>query len=137
MDQRGQVHKGITRDNLFPLCIRKPSVPAQLQIAEKWLAENLVGGAGGKRIPYCPDKLFEAGKPGPDDAPGTPPREKWKLLVERRDSGQPPLLIDVERWSLRGAANAGIAVFLYLDQLEKGEVKPLPPYNKCEELARP
>ena len=61
----------------------------------------------------------------------------WKLLVERRDSGQPPLLIDVERWSLRGAANAGIAVFLYLDQLEKGEVKPLPPYNKCEELARP
>ena len=48
-----------------------------------------------------------------------------------------PLLVDVERWSLRGAANAGVAVFLYLDQLERGTVKALPPYNKCEELGKP
>jgi hypothetical protein len=134
MDHRGQVHKGITRDNLFPLCVRKPSLPAEQELAEKWLAENPVGGQGGSRIPYCPDQLFELDRPGPED-PGTR-REKWKLRWVQPDSGQ-PVLIDAERWSLRGAANAGIAVFLYLDQLARAEVKPQPPYNKCEELVRP
>jgi hypothetical protein len=135
MDHRGQVHRGITRDNLVPLCVRRPAQEAQQKVADRWLDEHRFGGAGGARIPYCPDRLFEVGPALPDDPPGTF-REKWKLVSERLEGGA-ALLVDVERWALRGAANAGVAVFLYLDQLERGSVKPLPPYNKCEELARP
>jgi mono/diheme cytochrome c family protein len=133
MDQRGRVQKGITPDNLFPLCIRTPS-PAEKPAADKWLAEHPVGGPGGPPIPYCPEKLFEPGEPGPEDPPGVVP-QRWKLKTQILDN-QNTVLIDVERWSLRGAINAGIAVFLYLDQLERGAVQPLPPYNKCEELVQ-
>ena len=39
---------------------------------------------------------------------------------------------DVERWTVRGAINAGLAVFLYLQQLEGHD--PQPTYDSCELL---
>ena len=40
----------------------------------------------------------------------------------------------VKRWSMRGAMNAGLSVFLYLDALAKGEVTRPIPYDRCEDL---
>jgi mono/diheme cytochrome c family protein len=44
---------------------------------------------------------------------------------------------EFQRWTLRAAANAGIAVFLYLDRLAHDALRggpPLPPYDHCEQL---
>ena len=131
MDQAGKVHRGVRPDNLFPLCVRTPSASDRGK-ADKFLADNPVGGSGGARIPYCPPELFASAPPGPDDPPGTL-REKWKLRSEFRP-GSTDLLHDVQRWSTRGAANAGVAVFLYLDQLQRGTVKPRPTFDKCQDL---
>jgi mono/diheme cytochrome c family protein len=45
--------------------------------------------------------------------------------------------LEFSRWTLRAAANAGVAVFLYLDQLAHRAlqgVSPVPAYDKCELL---
>ncbi len=39
---------------------------------------------------------------------------------------------DAEKWAVRGAINAGLAVFLYVQSLEK--MNPPPDYNQCEQL---
>jgi hypothetical protein len=44
------------------------------------------------------------------------------------------ILTDAKRWALRGAVNAALSVFLYLDAIEHGTVTPKPPYNQCEQL---
>ena len=43
---------------------------------------------------------------------------------------------DADKWATRGAINAGLAVFLYLDQLSKGLIQAKPLYNQCELLAK-
>jgi hypothetical protein len=46
-------------------------------------------------------------------------------------------LVDVKRWATRGAINAGLAVFVYLDALI-GKDQPIPPrYNECNLLKAP
>jgi mono/diheme cytochrome c family protein len=40
-------------------------------------------------------------------------------------------------WARRGAMNAGMAVFVYLDALARGEVEPSVEYDQCEKLADP
>jgi sulfur relay (sulfurtransferase) complex TusBCD TusD component (DsrE family) len=37
-------------------------------------------------------------------------------------------------WARRGAINAGLSVFLYLDSVMKGAVTIQPSYDHCEEL---
>jgi hypothetical protein len=37
-------------------------------------------------------------------------------------------------WSTRGAMNAGLAVFLYLDSVAKGIVPVQPAFDHCEQL---
>ena len=39
-----------------------------------------------------------------------------------------------DKWAMRGAANAGLVVFLYLDQMVRGQITSRPPYNHCELL---
>ncbi len=39
---------------------------------------------------------------------------------------------DAEQWVVRGAINAGLAVFLYVKSLEK--MNPPPDYNQCAQL---
>ncbi len=39
-----------------------------------------------------------------------------------------------DTWATRGAMNAGMAVFLYLDALSKGEKQHVIPYDRCEQL---
>jgi len=39
-----------------------------------------------------------------------------------------------DTWTLRGALNAGLSVFLYLQALTRGEKQPSVAYDRCEEL---
>jgi hypothetical protein len=39
---------------------------------------------------------------------------------------------DANRWAVRGAVNAGMSVFLYLESIENGS--PPPDYNQCNLL---
>ena len=60
--------------------------------------------------PYCPDAFIAA---------------QDNLFSEQ----------DAERWATRGAMNAGLAVFVYLDALVRGDVRQPIRYDRCEELA--
>lgn len=117
MDHRGRVVTGLKPDNLFPLCVRKPSDPAQLARAEQFLRTHPV--AGGAVIPWCPASLF---------APDNKLRSEYDADTTRYD------LIDVQRWATRGAVNAGVAIFVYLDQVARGNLKPTPAFNHCEQM---
>jgi len=119
LDDHGHVVKGVQTDNLFPMCMQKPTDSQKLAALNEYLAANPVGGAGGSTIPYCPDALF---------------KDPTSRLASRLDSvtGQ-PYWSDAERWSIHGAINAGFMVFTYLDQLARGKVTPLPAYNHCEQ----
>jgi hypothetical protein len=61
----------------------------------------------GKTLPLCPSTLGETGRVSAAEG---------------------------SRWAMRGAANAGLAVFAYLDALAKGEISPQPAYDRCEDL---
>jgi mono/diheme cytochrome c family protein len=115
LDHTGQVRAGITPDNLFPLCIRKPTDPAQLAAADAFLAAQPI------KPPYCPVELFANG-------------EAAKLATAPNPDGPalPRVLTDARKWSVRGAINAALSVFLYLDGIERGTVTPKPPFNQCE-----
>ena len=115
LNHKGQIENGIKPDNVFPVCIRKPTDPAELAIAEKVLAANPVGGAGGAIIPYCPEAILG---------------EQLEVVIDAESRHQ---YVDARAWATRGAANAGLAVFLYLDQMVRGNVQPTPAYDKCEE----
>lgn len=115
LDHHGKVVTGVSADNLFPLCIRKPTDAAQLQAADAFLAAQPV------KPPYCPAELFAG-------------NEQWKLVSDPNPDGPalPRVLTDARKWSVRGAINAALAVFLYLDGIERGTVAPRPPFNQCE-----
>ena len=42
---------------------------------------------------------------------------------------------DLYNWANRGAINAGLAVFLYLDQVVVNGLQPKPSYDQCELLS--
>ncbi|HVT06385.1 MAG TPA: hypothetical protein VHO67_02960 [Polyangia bacterium] len=112
MDQHGQLHTGLTSDNWFPICVKKPTTAADLAAADRLLGANAVGGAGGNVIPYCPDGFV------------TTDRQLKKTGDASYDDGQ--------KWAARGAMNAALAVFLYLDQIERDPTKRQPLYNECD-----
>ncbi len=116
LNQRGEIVHGVSADNLFPVCIKKPSDPAELAAADAFLAAQVV------RVPYCPAELF--GENG-----------RWKLAsIPDPDIPGRRILTDARRWALRGAINAALSVFLYLDGIERGLVTPRPAFNQCEQL---
>jgi hypothetical protein len=70
----------------------------------------------GKKLPYCPEQVRV-------DSPA--------YLSETGD--------EAERWKLRGAANAGVSVFLFFDDMNKriaqGERSPRTvPYDRCQDF---
>jgi mono/diheme cytochrome c family protein len=115
LDHRGVIVNGVTPDNLFPFCIRQPADPTQRAAADAFLAAQPI------KVPYCPPELFANG-------------DQWKLVSSPNPDGPqlPRVLTDAIHWSLRGAINAALSVFLYLDGIEHGTVLPKPAYNHCE-----
>jgi len=119
VDQHGNVVTGITETNYFPWCLRKPSDDAALAAADQWLASH--HSANGKTIPYCP-ALDSQNRRYIDPGNGF-------------TGGDARLSFDVlNRWAVRGAINAGLMVFEYLDQLASGARSPTPAYDQCEQL---
>ena len=120
LDDHGHVVNGITPDNFFPVCFQKPTDAAQLALATSYLAAHPVGGEGGAVIPFCPDVLFQ----DPANQLASTPDLSTGLTT----------YTDADKWAIRGAINAGMSVFMYVDQLEKGNVAPKPQFNHCEQL---
>jgi mono/diheme cytochrome c family protein len=125
MDHRGHVRAGLGPDNLFPVCVRRPSDPTQKNRADAFLQSHPVGGQSGEILPYCPDSLFAKDDSG---------AERWALANPTDPDTGSHLYTDANHWANRGAINAGLAVFLYVDELSRGQT-PKPLYNQCEQLA--
>jgi mono/diheme cytochrome c family protein len=110
-DRRGDVQPGIQPANAAPWCVQRPTDADVLALlTTQWEAHT---GAGNEP-PFCPDAFLSDGT------------ANQNLFTED----------DVERWSTRGAMNAGLSVFLYLDALSKGLKKHPIPYDRCEDLRR-
>ena len=115
LDHHGNVVNGVKPDNLFPLCIRKPTDATELKASDDFIAKQPV------KPPYCPTELFAN-------------NDMWKLSSSPNPDGPalPRVLTDARKWSVRGAVNAALSVFLYLDSIERGTVVPKPAFNLCE-----
>jgi hypothetical protein len=118
MDHLGNLHTGVTSDNLFPLCVVKPTDPTQLQLATAALAASPV--AGKNVIPFCPDGFLTSAH---------------KLTVEGSGIGTTDY-VDGVQWAARGAINAALAVFLYLDQMERDPTQRQPLYTQCNLIGK-
>jgi hypothetical protein len=106
--------------------VRIPDDPQQAAIANQLLAANPVGGPGGKPIPACPAELFAV------DPQTNAPRYQLKA-VWNQSKGDYDYL-EAQQWAARGAVTAGQSVFLYLDELERGQVSVPTPYDQCDKL---
>jgi hypothetical protein len=118
-DQNGSIRLGL-RDydgNTAPWCVRTPEdVSVKTMLDAYWTKQH--GGPRG--VPYCPEKLFSKSV--------TPDGQE----VENNRYTD----VDVLNWTRRGAMNAGLAVYLYLEALAKGEAEPPLSYNACEKLPK-
>jgi hypothetical protein len=112
MDHSGNLVTGITPDNLFPICVQKPTDPTQLAFATAALKATPV--AGKNALPFCPDGFVQTSN---------------QLAVDT--SGGAPDFIDGKKWAARGAINAALAVFIYLDQMERDPSKKQVLYTQC------
>jgi hypothetical protein len=115
-DQTGTVRMGLDEFNFQPWCIRKPSDEAiRKEFEEDFWPKNAKPNT---RIPYCSEKLFA------EMATETGRAKQINNLSQD----------EIDAWARRGAMNAGLAVFMYLDGLTKKKVERVPDYNRCEEL---
>ncbi|HEY6477649.1 MAG TPA: hypothetical protein VI456_13795 [Polyangia bacterium] len=112
MDQYGNVTSGITEENAFPLCVVKPADPTLLNYANAALAAAPINR---QVIPFCPEGFVQPSN---------------KLVIDP-DSGDH---LDGRKWAARGAANAALAVFLYLEGIERDPSSRPIPYNQCNLL---
>jgi hypothetical protein len=112
-DHRANVRMGVTADNYVPLCISKPTDTTQQKYAEDAIAAAKVNG---QAVPFCPDGFV------------TPDHQ-----VQISDSGD---RFEARKWAARGAINAALAVFLYLDDIERHPENRLPLYNECSLLGK-
>jgi len=112
LDHRGHVVTGLTKDNLFPMCVLRPTDPNDAALADAFLAANPINGS---TIPYCPTQIL-----------------KDQLKYDTPSTGI--VYTDAIDWAVRGAINAGLGVFLYVDGISKGTIVPKPAYNQCEQL---
>ncbi len=131
MDQRGRVSTAdlASAGDLYPMCVREPPAGSDAHAAADALLQKLADNAtGGSVIPYCPAALFAGGTDTNGNA-----ILKWALSTPK-DANQNFTFPDANSWALRGAINAGLAVFLYIDQLSQNAA-PQPLYNQCELLS--
>jgi len=111
-DQDGHIQTGLSPSNVFPWCLRKPLDANALDGLTTYAQNHAIDG---KPLPFCPESVVPPADngAGPADPHLTPD--------------------DLERWATRGAINAGMAVFAFLDELDRG-AKANPPYDHCEQL---
>jgi mono/diheme cytochrome c family protein len=112
MDHLSNIATGLSSDNFLPLCIEKPSDATERAAADQFLAKYHVRG---NAIPYCPDGFVS-------------PAHQLQF------SANPVDFVDGRKWAARGAINAALAVFLYLDGIERDPGKRQPLYTQCNLL---
>jgi hypothetical protein len=120
-NHRGQViSEGIAPDNYFPWCIRQPDNDQDKAAIDDWIGNHL---ANAKALPYCPATDKDGNQ-----------------YVSRASGGiTGDAHLDREqlvRWTVRGAVNAGLVTYVYLNQLASGDLAPTPAYDHCEELSQ-
>jgi mono/diheme cytochrome c family protein len=106
-DEHGNTAMGVTSANQAPWCVLPPTDSAGQAAADKYVQD----ARGGKPLPFCPTSWLN----------------DTNKLSET----------DLDRWTLKGAINAGASVFVYLDQLSHDAVQgkePQPGYDQCEQL---
>jgi mono/diheme cytochrome c family protein len=102
---------GVTADNYFPTCLDATAI-GSIPAAALQAMITRVG------MPVC-DSTFLTHK---------------ELLLWDRHQSTPVQVDTMREWSLRGAINAGMSVFSYLEA-NSLSLKPLPPYyNECQLL---
>jgi mono/diheme cytochrome c family protein len=108
---RGTVTTGIAPDNLMPWCLQID--PGRQAAYDAYMSDASHLLAEGKPFPICPADWLAQTPSWTDE--------------------------DFARWNARGAINAGLAVFLYLDGIvsSKGAISPQPRYDQCELLGKP
>ena len=112
-DQNGLVVATLGRANEFPWCLAT-DVAMDPPAAAAFVAAN--------NLPACPVPTKVCSTESPEG--GATPAPCWS--TDRMD-----------RWAIRGAINAGLAVFTYVESLESGLSKGIPPkptYDACEQL---
>ncbi|HVZ31677.1 MAG TPA: hypothetical protein VG963_04580, partial [Polyangiaceae bacterium] len=113
-DHRGRVQEVLDSKNLMPWCVLRPTTPDELAaLVEEFHRER---PSDPSDPPYCADELAGA----------TP----------KTQAHAGPLfdVADARDWVRRGAMNAGLSVFAYLDALAKGQTPRPVEYDHCEEL---
>jgi hypothetical protein len=134
MNQFGQLEKGIKPGNILPMCLTPPSPRcatasdpcAACNGEEAAKCTNTIAYRTTSRMPYCPAQLFALGK---DKNP------KWKFKTTGTISTTGSVVYnDINVWVTRGAINAGLSVYLYLQDMLGGKIVPKPGYDECEKL---
>lgn len=103
----GGVDSALLPDNSFPWCVLQPADAA----GQAYL--DALRGSDGKKLPICPTTLLE-------------PANQWPVTA----AGEPEL----DRFATRGAINAGLAVYAYVDRMVSQGKGRLPGFNECELL---
>jgi len=116
----GTVENTLSAGNRLPWCIELQSLPGAgtdptPQQIDAYAVERALAGA---KLPICPQQLFSN--------------------VEVMGTSVPSLWTDERSttWARRGAINAGLSVFLYLDGVARGTIIPKPAFNQCENLSK-
>jgi mono/diheme cytochrome c family protein len=105
-DERSNLVTGIAPANLFPWCVRPPATADEQTAADDYARTFRAG----KALPFCPSDWLKSAATWTD--------------------------VDVERWSLQGAINAGVSVYLYMKQRSEDEAKGVttqPSYDHCDQ----
>ncbi|HEU5075409.1 MAG TPA: hypothetical protein VFU02_14560 [Polyangiaceae bacterium] len=121
-NQHGAIENGINGDNTFPWCIEVTNDDqrvALIQAFGKWSVSE-------EQVPFCPASLL---------AEVLGERLHKFAITENEVDYEAPFgnAEFTERWLLRGAMNAGIAAFYYLDELIPGRIQPSQPFDSCQE----
>jgi mono/diheme cytochrome c family protein len=115
---------GISPDNLFPWCLEIPGAHDASNPAFAVYQEHFSG------VPVCPfpvDYLNDSASSGVAVNPPGDPSCKQNCQCQNHCLGADSL----KKWATRGAINAGLAVYLYLDALAHGTMQPQAPYDEC------
>jgi mono/diheme cytochrome c family protein len=116
-NQNGDIELGIQPTNTLPWCVRKGS-EQDAMTARQRLEAN---GVPANRMPFCPEALFATAYDREiHELPASAAANEDHFNADFR-----------EQWLQRGAMNAGIAAYYYLDRWTKGEITPLPTYDAC------
>jgi hypothetical protein len=105
-NEHGGVEASLAASNAWPWCVDDTSAT---DVQRQWLA--------GHAVPVCPDAVKAIHK----DCHTFPPARGDCFGDEAAST-----------WAVRGAVNAGMSVFLYVQSIEGGS--PPPDYDQCEQL---